>query len=825
MKYSITWSLNGHRSSLLLASLLLPSVLCLGCGGPAPLTVDMPLHLEDHLDAATIVGSEVPDDIPEPVEWRFDEPQPDWRPATPTGGLWKPVRPVRTDDALRLPLNAANRDPQESDLEGFIYTELPDLRLEDWAYVEIRARTSDPMESILLGFNYTEEDPFDMDVPFYSATRWSARAFLVTDGTIQTYRLPLDSRWMRPMWEGPWTHLAVIFVSQADEEAATLDILSVRLIPRGYEYRENAVSVHSPVVGGVGRRAIVTYPPSRLEWRVRVPEGGRLDLASGLLDGASDVTFRVNVTVDGDEVVVFEEASADASAWHLGSVDLGAYAGRTIGLTLETESEREGAVAFWGAPTVSGDRPPDEPNVIFYVIDGAGADWMSLYGYNRRTTPFLERLARDAVVFEHAYSNATSTPLSAPSYMTSLLFSAIMPHRSFFDRIPDGVTTMAEHFARNGWQTGIFTSNPHASTARGLDRNVDVVRLLEPPVPAVSSEHLQRAFWEWREAYPGTPYWAHFQTTDVHEPFRPKAPYSGLFITPELRARYIEWDEEVQWWDTTSYAAAGITVAQHALAQQALYDEGMAHQDHYLERLVERLKAEGRWENTILVIASDHGYPAGSHRLMPGHANDAPFIHPFATRVPLMFLWPGHIEGGRRIRTPVSMIDVLPTLLDLTGLLQPEVRQGRSLAPLLLGQVTEAEWEPHPVFVDVLVTDGISGELVGNIEVIDGRWGASLCVRPDDPEVEVRGAGTGDALTDCTNIVRERLLVYDLWADPLLESPINEQRPDLVEKYTALLEAQVEANAAIRKLVGAGGERVSLTPEQLQMLRTLGYIQ
>lgn len=374
-------------------------------------------------------------------------------------------------------------------------------------------------------------------------------------------------------------------------------------------------------------------------------------------------------------------------------------------------------------------------------------------------------------------------------------------------------------------QTGIFTSNPHASTARGLDRNVDVVRLLEPPVPAVSSEHLQRAFWEWREAYPGTPYWAHFQTTDVHEPFRPKAPFSGLFITPELRARYIEWDEEVQWWDTTSYAAAGITVAQHALAQQALYDEGMAHQDHYLERLVERLKAEGRWENTILVIASDHGYPAGSHRLMPGHANDAPFIHPFATRVPLMFLWPGHIEGGRRIRTPVSMIDVLPTLLDLTGLPQPEVRQARSLAPLLLGQVTEAEWEPHPVFVDVLVTDGISGELVGNIEVIDGRWGASLCVRPDDPEAEVRGAGTGDALTDCTNIVRERLLVYDRWADPLLESPINEQRPDLVEKYTALLEAQVEANAAIRKLVGAGGERVSLTPEQLQMLRTLGYIQ
>jgi arylsulfatase A-like enzyme len=181
------------------------------------------------------------------------------------------------------------------------------------------------------------------------------------------------------------------------------------------------------------------------------------------------------------------------------------------------------------------------------------------------------------------------------------------------------------------------------------------------------------------------------------------------------------------------------------------------------------------------------------------------------------------------------MIDVLPTLLDLTGLPQPQMRQGQSLAPLLLGQVTEVEWEHHPVFVDVLVTDQISGELVGNIEVIDGRWGAALCVRPDDPNAEVRPANTGDALRDCTQSVldpramrpvpRERLLVYDLWDDPLLERPINEERPDLVEKYTELLEAQVELNAALRELITGGGQSVELSPEDLEQLRTLGYIQ
>ncbi len=160
----------------------------------------------------------------------------------------------------------------------------------------------------------------------------------------------------------------------------------------------------------------------------------------------------------------------------------------------------------------------------------------------------------------------------------------------------------------------------------------------------------------------------------------------------------------------------------------------------------------------------------------------------------------------------------------------------RDLGALLLGQVTEVEWELHPVFVDALAIDEISGELVGNIEVIDGRWGASLCVRPDDPEVEVRGVRIQDALTRCTEAVpgwkresrtppRERLLVYDLWDDPLLERPINEERPDLVERYTKLLETQVEVNAALRELIAGRGQSVELSPEDLEQLRALGYIQ
>ena len=386
--------------------------------------------------------------------------------------------------------------------------------------------------------------------------------------------------------------------------------------------------------------------------------------------------------------------------------------------------------------------------------------------------------------------------------------------------------TMVEHFGSAAYQTGVFTSNPFAVTMSGLERGVDFVRVEDVEVQATSSEFLHDSFFEWREAYPGQPYWAHFQTTDVHEPFRPQAPFAGLFIDPERRERYIEWDDALGempggFFRPENYEPLGITVEPHALAQQALYDEGMAHQDHHLRRLVARLKASGQWENTILVIASDHGYPAGSHRFMPGMDFEAPIVHPYATRVPLLFVAPGRIAGGRRVATPVSMIDVMPTLLDLAGLPPLEVQQGRSLAALLRGEI--AELAPRPVFIEKLGQESQSGSLVGTIGVIDGRWAASLLLQDQRAIPEESMPRHGDGNSDYIQRT-ERLLLWDREADPLMARSVHEEYPDLVGYYETMLEEHVEANAAIARLFGGGGD-VELSAGELEILRTLGYIR
>jgi len=387
---------------------------------------------------------------------------------------------------------------------------------------------------------------------------------------------------------------------------------------------------------------------------------------------------------------------------------------------------------------------------------------------------------------------------------------------------------MAEHMHRAGYQTAVFTGNPNAGTLSDLQHGVDLFRedwedfsYFGGNNHRESSKYLHEGFWSWREAYPRQPFWAHFQTTDTHGDWPAPPPFGGLFVTADEAESWNEslerlrefdaWDVDSAVWDST-----GINRTAFYSVEKGLYDESMAHNDYRLGQLIDRLKADGEWENTLLIIGSDHSISAAANDLGL-ELNDSvpppwsePIFRPTISRVPLMFVWPGHIEGGQRIAHPVSMIDVLPTVLDLLGLPPAEIAQGQSLAPLMLGR---DGWEPRPVILDEFYVDSETGELGGLIEVVDGRWGASLAINPHPgtPWVGLR-------------LRPVPLLLYDLWNEPMALWSLHEERPDLVQKYTAFLEEQFEAHMALAQYFTPSGE-VALTPEQLRTLRALGYIQ
>jgi len=803
--------------------------LCLGllaggCQGKKEsetlLRAEVPLHLEEHLESATVVGSEVPENLPGPVEWRFDAPQPDWKPVSPRDPAERSTKTERVEDALRILLR---HPPPDSEWIVYapdgVYVDLSDWDRNDWAWVEVQARSAG-VATLGIAMNLPTPELGFLGGNF---TFPGEQVDVVNDGSIQTYRMRADWSWRSQLWPGVWRQFALLVQAKPGDagRSATLDVISIRIIPKEAAYVTSPVGVRKEIRQQEYRRTIFTHAPGAVEYQVRIPPSGRLDFGLGVLRDDIPVTFRITAERPaGQAEPLFEEAYSDKEHWAQRSVDLSHLAGETVRLGLGVESERQGSVALWAAPTLSGARQTERPNVIFYVIDGAAASQMSVYGHNRRTTPNLERLAALGAVFERAYSNASWTRPSTASFMSSLQHSALGAMRDFRNPPPNEVPTMAEHLHHAGYQTAVLATNPNAGTMSNLDRGVDLLREDFSGAPEMSSQELHEQFWNWRASYPGQPYWVHFQTTDVHEYDNAQgvAPFAGLFVTAARRQVYVEWRNRLsEAGDTGPYSPAfeqtGISRPAFFAVQRDLYDEAMAHQDDEIGQLIRRLEAAGEWGNTLFIVASDHSFlAAGEEDFTVGMLESlppawGPMFRPSVTHIPMIFVWPGRIRAGQRFREPVSMIDMLPTILDLLELPQPEVAQGQSLAPLLLGR---GSWEPQSVILDEFVADPESGELRGVIEMVDGRWGASLEINPaaETPAELQRPAP---------------LLLYDLWDDPDCLHSLHGERPDLVEKYTRLLERQLAAHLALGQRFSRA-EVSPLTPDQLRTLRSLGYI-
>lgn len=798
--------------------LLAPLLFALaGCDrSPAPLASDLPIHLEEHLDAARIEGSAVPRDLPAAVDWRGDRLAAEWKTVPPLDADRAPAEVRREGDALRVTLSPATHWRRL--LKGGVFVALPGWSREDFAYLAVEARCKDCKGHLTAWFNRRDK-PGALLYEHEPFLERGEMLELVGDGSLHRYLIRAD--WSDfALDRRPWRALGLMLVGP---KPMSFDLVSVSLIPKEARYAAARAGVLTEPRGHLYRRVLYTHAPATLTYRVRVPEGGRLDVGLGVLRRDAPVTFRVWVD-DGKPRRVFEETYAATDAWAQRSIDLRRFAGRTVGLALESRSPRAGSVGLWAAPTLSGAatlRAGDRPNVILYVIDAGGAEYSSAYGYNRRTTPNLERLAAEGVLFENAHSNSTWSKPSTTSFMTSLQHPVLGGFGAPADPLPEGARTMAQLLHAAGYQTGVFTSNTWCGTMSSLERGVDALQETIDGPSSASSTELQASFFDWRDAYPGEPYWVHFQHTDVHWPWEPVPPVAGVIMSPQARRAFTETERKLgtaagglgRSWALRAPQAlfdkAGIDRADYFAGVRDAYDEALAHNDAELGRLVAELKARGEWERTILIVTADHGdWPGLGYLGVEESEGRIPFLNPYLTHVPLVVVWPGHVQGGRRLSEPVSLLDLLPTVLDLTRQPHSDYLEGQSFAPLLLGK---PGWQAKPVVIAEFERDDKPGserpgELHGAIEMIDGRWGASLWIGPEE-----------------ANPPAPRLLLYDLWRDPYCRKSLHAERPDLARRYQQLLEAEFRAQLALAKRFPRAAQG-TLNAEQLKTLKALGYL-
>ena len=335
------------------------------------------------------------------------------------------------------------------------------------------------------------------------------------------------------------------------------------------------------------------------------------------------------------------------------------------------------ALATVVASISCGDRA-GKPNVVLITLDTTRADHLGCYGYPQDTSPVLDALAADAVRFETAISTTAITPIAHAS-----IFTGTNPYRHglrvFYGGAGDFLTedhpTMATLLRRAGWATGAFVSAYPASERYGMhwgfdafDTGLDAAAMTRDPSQLPPHDGLwqrRRTSFAQRRADAtvdqaltwledvGKPFflWSHF--FDPHDP---------SLVPPKSV--------------TDRFGAFGVG-PDHA---KAVYDPEIFFMDREIGRLLDALRARGDYDDTVIVVVSDHGQGLGDHGWFPHR-----LLYQEQIRVPLIVRVPG---GRRGVTVPdlVRGIDVLPTILEIVGVDPPAGVQGQSLVDLMAGR-------------------------------------------------------------------------------------------------------------------------------------------
>ena len=438
---------------------------------------------------------------------------------------------------------------------------------------------------------------------------------------------------------------------------------------------------------------------------------------------------------------------------------------------------------------------PRPERVVVVTIDTCRADHMSLYGYKRKTTPFLEELAERSVVFERAFSQASDT---TPSH--SSLFTSLYPFRhGAANGVPLDAqfTTLAEMLRERGMRTGAFVSSwMMLADDSGLDQGFEVYdqKLTQASTAIVDypnerpAEETVTAALDWVDANREEPFFLFVHLFDPHGRYLPPSPYDTMFPVRNKGKRVLPLEK------IPEYARLGDET--DVAVYVANYDGEIRYVDDQLRRLFARFEEAGLLDGTLFVITADHGESLTEHEMIFSHGWRLfdPSIH-----VPLLISFPAGIPSNVRVDPVVQSVDVLPTVLDVLGLEPTEGIDGHSLLPLMEGR-DEAERFALAKTTKTVTYDrlGLGGDQNDHYAIRTGDW-------------KLMQTESGDST-----------LLFDLNRDPKELRDVAEREPAQRDQLGALLEAYVERG-------GPGIQRRELSDEERaaleERLRALGYVR
>lgn len=664
---------------------------------------------------------------------------------------------------------------------------------------------------------------------------------------------------------------------------------------------ENVLEFRVPSFQGAGGKATfdhlavasVEYGPrrevERSDGQLRLPPdtGLRYDVApSGLPalrirgntvgEGALELRFRL---VDPSTGEVDSAGLTPRPIPLAGSVDLQLPTARRgasiLRLELLWRSEDPNSRLALDALALEGCDPTPQPPIFFLSIDTFSARHLASYGYDRVTTPNLDALESEAVLFERCVANA---PWTTPSYLSVL--SGLFPraHQVVADgpgsaslldqwRLADNRWTIGEDLRARGYETAGFVDTSWLDERFGVDQGFDLwddsaATGLPFENPAYGVAYVTHRAKEWlRDLDEGRTPFLFLHALDAHGPYLPEFPFLGRFqdqLPDEMRMALAGADYQAarampDWMARTVLHRGGVQSQEQLLGAElppevpvepviARYDESLLKVDAFLGSFFDALRAQGLWDEAVVIVTGDHGEAFDEEYY--GHAR----LYQEVLEVPLFLKLPGGRGAGTRVATGVQLVDVYATLLELAG--EPETPgwlHGRSLLPL----VEAGRGEEVPLFSEGGHHEGYA--------VVLGDWkltetypssesgAAALLTHPEVPDAFLRehfprvltealSSGLlaefeaepdfGDRLRELRDLLAAQepfLHLYDLANDPAEEHDLAGDQPQRVDELRRLLDTEKARGLEAQTHAVPGLVTEPLSPEQQAELDMLGY--
>jgi len=447
------------------------------------------------------------------------------------------------------------------------------------------------------------------------------------------------------------------------------------------------------------------------------------------------------------------------------------------------------------------------PNVVIIAIDTLRADHLGCYGYSRETSQEIDKLAVSGVLFDESYSSASWT---LPSFMS--IFTGLMPSvhgcTTAESKLSEAIPTLSEQFQKKGYYCGAVVSSMVVAGkygfSRGFDKYDDTSVFLSATVNVLDSEsgargttnnvvtgailtHEAKSLLKVAERSE-KPFFLFIHYFDPHDDYVPPPPYDSHFDREYMGETDGKGLNHIRYRPPTGRDIEHL---------KALYDGEVAYTDSHIGELIRAVDESSNPEDTLVILVSDHGESFGEHGALL-HGNSA---YREETRVPMIWRWQGVLPKGRRIKAPVSTMEIAKTLAKLMEMEDFELLQGQSLWPLLLDQQSV---ERSPVFTERAFPE----ERVSHVAMTTGnlRLHAKCAKASDEGKCKYE--------------------LYDVERDPLEQDDIlNAESPGLANMKSTLELMWLEC----RELRNHYGEKalnplLKLTSEDKQRLESMGYI-